>query len=317
MLRLGAQTRVLLCLFIAIVGVSAGTALAQAQAQDKSAVVVIDSGTADLFIDSLVRTNAENELRTQGFRIVAGADVGGETPQKLLACAGDLPCSVAVLKGISAEYVIFISLRSDSKSGSTNFKIVVRNYEVATGKALARKMRRCPECKEEIDLAAFTAQLIIELIRESSTEPPADPPPTPPEPPVVVVPAPAPAPVTGTIPVPVQVHGPGPSAGQDEGGKRFNFAGALKYVGLGLGTVAVATGTYLVLIDGPVIEDSVRQVDANDTLVPGFVTLGVGVAAIGLSAWLWASELDEESGASATRIVPTADGGAIVWSGAF
>jgi hypothetical protein len=311
MLRLGAQTRVLLCLFFAIVGVSAGAGLAWAEAG--SAVVVIDSGTADLFIDSLVRTNAENELRKQGFRIVEGADVGGETPKKLLACAGDLPCSVSVLSGITAEYVIFISLRSDEKSGSANFKIVVRNYEVATGKALARKMRRCPECKEEIDLAGFTAQLIVELIRESGTTDPVEPPPPDPIEPVATVPPPQP--VTGAIPVPLKVYQPGPGRGE-KSGKSFELMGALKYVGLGLGTVAVATGTYLVLIDGPVIEDNVRQADSNDTLVPGFVTLGVGVAAIGLSAWLWASESDSRS-ATATHIVPTADGGAIVWSGGF
>jgi hypothetical protein len=300
----------LICLFLALAGLSAGPAVADAQAP-KSAVVIIDSGTADLFIDSLVRTNAEKELKTQGFSIVEGAEVGGDTPQKLLACAGDLPCSVQVLKGISAEFVFFISLRSDEKGGSTNFKIVVRNYEVATGKALARKMRRCPECKEEIDLAGFTAQLIVELVRESSTETAPDTPPVVPDEPITTVEPPEP--VTGAIPVPV--YEPRPVGGK-EGAQPFHVMGALKYVGLGLGTVAVATGTYLVLIDGPVIEDSVRKSEANDTLVPGFVTLGVGVAAIGLSAWLWASESDKSS-ATATHIVPTADGGAIVWSGGF
>jgi hypothetical protein len=315
MLRIGAQTRRLLCIIVLVIGVSAVAPVAAAE--DRSAVVVIDSGTEDLFIESLVRTNAETELKNQGYQIALGAKVGGDTPAKLLACAGDLPCSITAMQGIPAKSVIFISLRSDSASDSTNFKIVVRDYDVATGKVLARTMRRCPECKEEVDLAGFTAQLIIELVRESEAliHPPEDPTPTPPTDPVETTPAEQPiVPVTGAIPVPQQV-GNGNLGLEREG--TGSAMSVLKYVGLGVGTVAIATGTYLVLIDGPVIEDSVRQPEANDTLVSGFVTLGVGVAAVGLSAWLWASEADDDTAASRAQIVPTRGGAAFVWSGGF
>lgn len=317
MLRIGAQTRRLLCIIVIAFGVSALAPLALAE--DRSAVVVIDSGTEDLFIESLVRTNAETELKNQGFQIVAGVEVGGDTPAKLLACAGDLPCSIAAMQGIPAKSVIFISLRSDSASDSKNFKIVLRDYDVATGKVLARTMRRCPECKEEVDLAGFTAQLIIELVRESDalSNPPDDPAPPPPTEPVAAPPALQPiVPVTGTIPVPQEVGNGNPGHGAEAKGSGA-ATGVLKYVGLGVGIGAIATGTYLVLIDGPVIEDSVRQPEANDTLVSGFVTLGAGVAAVGLSAWLWASEVDEGKDASHAQIVPTQGGAAFIWAGGF
>lgn len=316
MLPRGAQMRILICVCAALIATSVG--VGRGHASERSAVVVIDSGTEDIFIESLVRTNAETELKNQGYVIVAGAEVGGDTPTKLLACAGDLPCSVAALQGISAKVVVFISLRSDAASESKNFRIVVRNYEVSTGKVLARTSRRCPECKEEVDLAAFTAQLIVELLRESNErEVPEDSPPPPPDPdPIESTTTIKPA-VTGTIPVPTSTG----SAGQSGTGKIDSSSQPLrlvKYVGLGVGVAAIATGTYLVLIDGPVIEDSVRQPEANDTLVPGFVSLGIGVAAVGLSAWLWAREGgDDDASRSRAQLVPTQGGAAFVWSGGF
>ena len=315
MLRRAAQIRVLLCVCVASIVTSA--AIGRGYADERSAVVVIDSGTEDIFIESLVRTNAETELKNQGYVIVEGAAVGGKTPTKLLACAGDLPCSAAVLQGISAKFAVFISLRSDAPSGSTNFKMIVRNYEVSTGSVLARTMRRCPDCKEEVDLAGFTAQLIIELLRESDgqKDPPKDPPPVTPVDPEPNEPSPATKPtVPDTIPVPKGTENTDSGPNTVDGFGRYS--GLVKYVGLGVGALALATGTYLVLIDGPVVEDSVRQREANDTLVPGFVSLGIGVAAVGLSAWLWARESDD-SDDSRAHIVPTQDGAALVWSGGF
>lgn len=303
------RIRPMQCAFITLLGVTMW--MHSAYAQSKSAVVVIDSGTVDLFIESLVRTNAETELSKQGFSIVEGAAVGGDTPTKLLACAGDLTCSVDTLKGISAEHVIFISLRSDGEGGSTNFKMVVRDYEVATGKVLARTMRRCLECKEEIDLATFSEQMIVDLLRTNSKEnaTPRDPSPA-----DLVDPA---EPVTGTVPVPTTIYQPGLSGGElrtAEG--KAGYLSALKYVGLGTGVAAITAGTFLVLIDGPVIEDGVRQPDANDTVTGGFLSLGAGLALVGVSAWLWSQEESEDS-ATATHIVPTRGGGAIVWTGGF
>jgi hypothetical protein len=317
MFPVDAHKRALSCavVLLLVVGIMTGTAAAQ----EKSAVVVIDSGTEDLFIESLVRTNAETELAKKGYHIVAGAEVGGETPKRLLACAGDLACSSQVMQNISATYVVFISLRSNENSGSTNFKIVIRNYEVATGRVLARTMRRCPECKEEVDLAAFTAQLIVDLTSEKDVETtefvvepltsdgPADPDPADP-----------PEPVTGPIPVPVTVPSPGPPvAGQVD--VQPSRAPLLTYVGMGVGTVAVAVGTYMVLIDGPVIENDLRKPDANDTLVPGFLTLGAGVAAIGLSAWIWSRRRADNSALTslAPALVPSDEGASLVWSGGF
>lgn len=296
MLRIGAWRYA----FLTLLGVC--LLVQTAHAQSKSAVVVIDSGTADLFIESLVRTNAETELTKQGFTIVEGAAVGGETPTKLLACAGDLDCSVATLKGIAAEHVIFISLRSEADN-ATNFKIVVRDYEVATGKVLNRTMRRCPECKEEVDLAIFTEQLIVDLLKADE--------PAQPDPPVEVLPPTEP--VKGSVPVPVYQ----PAVGGDVAMQKdeSSLLKNAKFVGLGAGLAALATGTYLILIDGPVIEDGVRQPEANDTLTGGFLSLGAGVALVGVSAWLWSQEKDDAS--TRTSLVPTRGGGAVVWTGGF
>ena len=67
----------------------------------KSAVVVIDAGTADLFTESLVRATVESELGKLGYSIVTGVSVGGDTPAKLLACSGELACAAAVMKDIA------------------------------------------------------------------------------------------------------------------------------------------------------------------------------------------------------------------------
>ena len=287
--------------FLAFLSVLLWLQVGQANAQ--SAVVVIDSGTTDLFIESLVRTNAETELKKRGFTIVEGASVGGETPKALLACVGDLACTVEALKGFQAEHAFFFSLRSEVENESTNFKIVVRDFEVSTGKVLARTMRRCPECKEELDLAVFTEQMISNLLRPPEAEP-------------------APTPEPALVPQPGPVWQPGTAADtgtqqHEETSDTSKYYQGAKYASLAGGVVGLSVGTYLVLVDGPVTKGGLRQRDANDTLAAGFVTLGAGAVLVSVSAWLWSSKSQDEGYGSTAAIVPSSNGASVLWTGGF
>tara|TARA_R110002096_G_scaffold16898_12_gene58124 strand:+ start:68883 stop:69812 length:930 start_codon:yes stop_codon:yes gene_type:complete len=269
-------------------------------------VVIIDSGNTDLLVESLVRSTAEAELTKRGYHLVEGAEVGGDTPQKLLACAGNPQCSVETLASISATYVIFISLRPDEEGKSDNFKIVARNYEVATGTALARTMRRCTECKEEVDLASFSKGVIADLIREPTTKAPVVP-----ETPIEPTATPA-TPATPAAPTVIEE----PSINSSDEGS--GVVTGLKYATLVGGVAGLAAGTVLVLIDGPVIRDGERLREERETLLGGYGALAGGAVLLGVSAWLFSVDHDDDSRSHAS-ILPTvqSDGGSLVWMGTF
>lgn len=291
------------------------SAVAQPQAEptatndDKTVVVIIDAANTDLLVESLIRSTAESELRARGFTIVERAEVGGEIPGRLLACAGNPQCSVETLSGIESRYVIFISLRPDEEGSSNNFKIVARNYEVATGTALARTMRRCAECEEEVDLAAFSEGVIVDLIRDPK---PAEP--------VIVASSTSEgfeeAPEVPEAPSlsaePARVEPPRNEAG---GG---SFIQGLKYATLVGGVAGLSSGTILVLIDGPVIRNGRRLPEERATLTGGYVSLGAGAVLLGVSAWLWSRDYERGAGRR-TTFVPSATkgGGSVVWTGRF
>jgi len=287
------------------------TAPAQAEpdAPDTSVVVVIDAGNTDLLVESLVRTTAEAELGKRGFFIVEKAEVGGDTPHRLLACAGNPECSVATLSGIAARYVIFISLRPDEAGVSNNFKIVARNYEVATGVALARTMRRCTECKQDVDLANFSEGVIADLVKEPDTAS-VSPAPAP----LTVIPTPTQTPLSSQV---VSGEIPPNEPAQGDG---HPLVGPLKYATLVGGVAGLTSGTILVLIDGPVIRDGVRLREERDTLTGGYVSLGAGAVLLGVSAWLWSIDHDEANTSLASivpALTPRSSGGSLVWTGIF
>ena len=102
----------------------------------------------------------------------------------------------------------------------------------------------------------------------------------------------------------------------DSGGTAsIRWTSVAKYTSLGVGVAALTAGTVLVLIDGPVIEDGVRQPEANDTLTSGFVSLGTGAVLVGLSAWLWSR--DDDSSSRSLVLTASDDAAAFVYGGAF
>lgn len=296
-----------------IAGVVVSLAMvSQSHAQPSSApnqtvVVIIDSGNTDLLVESLVRSTAEAELTKRGYVIVEHAAVGGDTPQRLLACAGNPECSVATLSSIAAKYVIFISLRPDEEGTSNNFKIVARNYEVQSGTALARTMRRCSECKEEVDLASFSEGVIVDLIRGPEPKPS---PTTPVTEPV--------NPATPSSAEPEATVVENPRLTVHDGDEGSGIVAGLKYATLAGGVAGLATGTILVLMDGPVIRDGERQREERDTLLGGYSSLAGGAILLGVSAWLFSVDHDGDSSSHAS-IVPSArsNGGSLVWIGVF
>lgn len=280
------------------------SAAQKSTARSKSAVVVIDAGTADLFIESLIRSTVETELPKHGYEIVTGVSVGGDTPATLLACSGDLACASAAMKGIAAQYVVFLSLRSETPGDLAGFKIIARSFEVDSGRAIARIMRRCTDCVEDIALASFTEAVVRELVNEVQAPQPAS------EPAVVVGPVYDP-------PVAPVAAAPTMSTATVDSGKPapINWNSVAKYTSLGFGVAALTAGTVLVLVDGPVIEDGVRQPQANDTLAPGFVSLGTGAVLVGLSAWLWSR--DDDPAARSLVLQASDDAASFVYAGAF
>lgn len=95
----------------------------------------------------------------------------------------------------------------------------------------------------------------------------------------------------------------------------FNWRPIATAASIGTGIAAIAGGTILILVDGPVIEGGRREPQANETLGLGIVTLGGGVALVGLGAWLWAQHVDDTS--SSLVLGVSGDGAAIGYKGAF
>lgn len=277
-----------------------------ARAESPTAVVIIDSGTTDLFVESLVRTTVENVLRTSHFTIVESAEVGGEAPTRLLACSGDHSCTLAALSGVVADHVFFLSLRTEDDANELSIKIVARDFEVSSGKVLARVMKRCASCQDAGALAVFAEGTLFDLLR-----PPEDEEPTTPVP--VVAPVLVEAPVT-------HLARSEPIAQSVTRTNRSTISlDVLKYAGLAAGVSAIATGTVLVMLDGPRIEGGRRLPQERNTATAGFVTLGAGVAAVGISAWLWSIDRTAEAHTAVvpTALVPITGGAALSWGGAF
>lgn len=290
----------IILVFVGLLGFTRPSS-AQESSSSSSAVVIIDAGTADLFVESLVRSTVEAELVKSGYTIVSGVSVGGDTPAKLLACSGDLACAAGVMSEFGSRYVIFLSLRTKEPGESADFKIVARSFEVATGRVLARIMRRCQLCTEDLALASFSEELVRDLVQEATHT-------SLPEPGTFSEPS-------ATLPPPHQSVDMVPPPSRPEPG--FSWLPLATYASLGAGIAAIAGGTILVLVDGPVIENRRRQPKANDTLGLGLVSLGTGAALVGLSAWLWSQRANDSSTNSSLVLGARSDGAVLGYKGAF
>ncbi len=281
---------------IAVIVVLFGTQAWAQPAQNTSVVVIIDSGSADLLLESTIRTTIEVDLKKRGYQIVEDVNVAGETPSLLLACSGELSCIQTLLSGIPAQTVIFLSLRADEESDTSNFKIVARQFEVQSGHSLARVMRRCATCKSEVDLAPFTEEIVDQLLAQSAKElPPKQ------------VEAKAGRPKTRDTKWVPALH-------QSRAPKRSI---ALALASITGGVAGIVAGSVLVAVDGPVIVDGQRQVSERRTMVGGAIAIGAGTALVGVGLWLWLRPPQSSERSRGLAVQPTAGGGSLLWSGEF
>ncbi len=272
---------------------------------EKSVVVIIDSGTADLILESSVRATTETRLVERGYSIVENVQVAGDKPARLLACSGQLPCIVDVLSGIPAAFVVFASMRSDEQEGEVSYKIVARTFEVSTGRVLARIMKRCELCKDELDLAPFSAVVIdalldeVERPREPTQHVPAD---------------------TGNsknvqvVDVSKKAVGVEKDLGPTKTDSRRSI---LPYVAIGGGVSALGTGVALFLLDGPVIDNGLRQPEQRATKLGGYIFMGAGSALLGVGAWLLMTQSSNTETDSVVVIAPSSSGAKLLWRGNF
>ncbi len=273
--------------------------------EEKSVVVIIDSGTADLILESSVRATTETRLVERGYSIVENVQVAGDKPARLLACSGQLPCIVDVLSGIPATFVVFASMRSDEQDGEVSYKIVARTFEVATGRVVARIMKRCTSCKDELDLAPFSAVVIDALLDEAER----------PKEPIQEVPA-----DTGNsekfqaVDVPQKVVGVEKDIGHS---KTDSQRSILPYVAIGGGVSALGTGVALLLLDGPIIENGLRQPEQRATKLGGYIFMGAGGALLGVGAWLLMTQSSDAESDSVVVLAPSSSGAKLLWRGNF
>ncbi|MBL4633251.1 MAG: hypothetical protein JKY56_05235 [Kofleriaceae bacterium] len=273
--------------------------------EDKSVVVIIDSGTADLILESSVRATTEARLAERGYSIVENVRVAGDKPARLLACSGQEPCIVEVLSGIPAAFVVFASMRSDEQDGRVSYKIVARTFEVSTGRVVARIMKRCEACKDELDLAPFSGVVIDALLdeMERSKEPTQD----------------VPADTDNSekfqaVDVSQKTVGVEKAVGHAETGSRRSI---LPYVAIGGGISALGTGVALLLLDGPVIENGLRQPEERATKLGGYLFMGAGGALLGVGAWLLITQSSDAESDSMVVIAPSSSGAKLLWRGNF
>lgn len=78
------------------------------------------------------------------------------------------------------------------------------------------------------------------------------------------------------------------------GGSSGRSYGVLKWVAIGTGVVAVATGVGLIAIDGPIIEDNIRQEKQYETLAGGIASTVGGAALIGAGVYMLLTEKPAE-----------------------
>lgn len=279
------------------------------EGEGKSVVVIIDSGTADLLLESTVRATTETKLVSEGYLIVQDVQVAGDKPARLLACSGQLACLLEVLSGIPSEYVVFVSMRSDTQDTKVSYKIVARTFEVGTGRVIARTMKRCDACKDELDLAPFAEEVIDQLLSDAklAKEPKPDVPPT-------VVDTTADTPKEGAENTQPEFNNVVTTNTNSVHRKRS----VLPYVAIGGGISALGTGIALLVLDGPVIENGVRKPEERATSLGGYVMVGTGSALLGLGIWMLVSDSDDESNTTSPIVVaPSSSGAKVLWQGNF
>ncbi len=110
------------------------------------------------------------------------------------------------------------------------------------------------------------------------------------------------------------------ASGEDDRGSTGSGARPFrvwKWVALGGGVAAIATGVTLIAIDDPADGGDTRDPSSRETKMPGIITAAAGAALSGVGVYLLIRDARDRRGERAAALVPVRGGAAFVLSGSF
>jgi len=236
-------------------------ACASSAARADSAVVMIDS-EADIMVESLVRVAAEDALRTAALEAAPLEAAGTLTLDVLTGCVALAPSTpqpcFTESYGASADKVLL--LRVSGGDGDAPTVIESFLFDAHDGTQLGSEDRECSGCSDPDRLAQTVEELVADILVAGHLEVEEE--------------------VAPPVAVPVA-----PAVTRDSGDGRPYLL--WKYVALGTGVASVALGATLIAVDGPRVEDGVRQPEERASSAEGFAAVGVGAALLATGAVLW------------------------------
>ena len=283
----------LLLLSLATALLAGGDAYAQT---NERTLVIVDTVDFTAEKQTAVRDSALQYLKERGIPVVVAL---ADTPSgsDLGACIRREPaCVRRLFAGRAIDRVLLFSLRSTMAEsvGGGDLSITGRVFAVQSGELLAVDERVCSEsCSQE--------DVFVRLIHELTDDLAGVDVPSAPTPEVAVNQRPP-----GRAVVPT---------GRDtvEVGRPYRL---LKFVSLGVGISAIATGATLIAIDGPRISNGEREPNANATMTPGIAAVGVGTAFVAAGVAMWVADSRDRRNVHAVA-APSAHGWVLAVGGSF
>lgn len=246
----------------------AGTGYAQT-APRRVAVAV---HAADLVpeIAAAVRVAAERQIAHREMTVAPLGDEAAATAQIVACATEDAICMRQVMSGRALDQLVFFAVQArpapdGEQAASPDLSVTARLIDAHTGAQLQVDQRLCEGgCPIDSRLGTMVEEMTGELLRSDAPE------------------EPAPVQDPGN---PLATGSSSPAVPLEQAESRS--LGVIKVIPLAAGVVAVGTGLVLIAIDGPRIEDGVRQPDERATGPAGWVSIGIGGALIATGVVLW------------------------------
>ena len=271
----------------------------------KTLAVLIHGGDVDLMIESLVRVTAEGALAQVGFEVAAPSVAGGADAAKLSGCAGDQRCWQSHLSAAEVPRVMLLSLAQQAGSGQEGQALSLTGHLITApgGEQMSTVTSTYEEPCDAERLTATVEALTLQLVRESRERAPVTPP-------VAVDPGPQAGPPSSGQGLSDTPMAQASVTATDPQARPFRF---WKFAALTAGVLAIGGGATLVAIDGPQIEDGVRQPTERASRLQGYGLMGAGVVLVATGVTLWVVD-NRSTGVGAA---PTSGGGSVMMWGRF
>jgi hypothetical protein len=236
----------------------AGGARAQAPSSRRLAVSVQARGVP-VEVAGAIDAAVRREVEARGMAVTP-------TPAGIGACGADeADCFRGALASSGADQAIVIAIGAREKA-LDDVAVTARLIDGRTGEQLALGQRLCEAgCPLGPGLDSMIAEMTGELVASGDAG------------------ESVPAPVAAAEPL---SSGPSQPPVALEVAERRSLS-VIKVIPIAAGVGAIVTGFVLVAIDGPRIDDGVRQPDERATATPGYVAIGGGVALVATGVLLW------------------------------